>query len=356
MECACCAEELNPKTTWPKCGKCLSLFHYKCTNGGMHQASWKSMTLPEREMWLCDPCKSVSPTHERNPKRNLDTSGDMTDSIVYKKLSTEHDTDITLQLNLISQQISTLLGIPNTIANIQEEIKTIGANHTAILEKMINLDNKVATLEIENRQLKDELARQRVSRQETEQYQRRGNIIISNIPGNEKESEEHTTEKVQRLFSTLGVQCREWDILRAHRLPPRKPRINEINRPNDQQPPAVVVKLLKVQLKNQLISASIEKKPTTAMYGAQSGTRIYLNEHLIKETQALFNKSRYLLMKEPIQGLKYYSVSHRDGIIRAKRTQGSRPVKIMNEEDLDRLVAAIKPNRNTQPATNSEIE
>jgi hypothetical protein len=103
-------------------------------------------------------------------------------------------------------------------------------------------------------------------------------------------------------------------------------------------------------MKNLVISASIEKKPTTAIFGAQSGSRIYLNEHLIKETQALFNKARFKLIKEPIQGLKFYSVNHRDGVIRVKKTAGLRPIKIFTEADLDQLVAAMIPS-NTPPSS-----
>ena len=167
--------------------------------------------------------------------------------------------------------------------------------------------------------------------------------IRDSVPGDENEEEVLTMEKVRKLFTALDLHLSDCDILRAHRLPSRKPRPGETDRVKTTGPPAIIVKLLKYPVKRAVISASINKKPTTSIFGVHSQeTRIYLNEQLIRETQLLFNRARNALIKEPVQGTKYHSVSHRDGIIRAKKTSGSRPVKIVNAEDLDRLVADMK--------------
>ena len=128
------------------------------------------------------------------------------------------------------------------------------------------------------------------------------------------------------------------NIVRAHRLPPRKPRRAPDGTITPSEPPAIIAKLYREPLKKALISASIQKKPTTVIFGQQPGSRIYFNGHLLKETQSLFNSARFRLIKEPVAGLKYFSVKCRDGKIFVKKSENARPIVISSVEDLNRLL------------------
>jgi hypothetical protein len=200
------------------------------------------------------------------------------------------------------------------------------------------IETKITVIQDENVKLRAEVNELRSKLDENLQYQRRNNLIISNIPGEPNEDERTTLTHVKKLCTELQVQVNDWDIVRAHRLPPRRSRNADSTR---KEPPVIIVKLLKMPLKKELISASILKKPTTALFGSSAPTRIYLNDHLLKETQALFNEARYRLIKLPEQGLKFSTVRHRDGKISAKKSPSSRPVFIAKKEDIDCLVASI---------------
>jgi len=292
------------------------------------------MTLPERELWLCRPCHEVS----------LNTSSDNRDAET-RKLSPEqsiNSSDIFAKLEDISTQLGKLLEVPGKIEKIENQLTIISENNQDIQSHLVKTDEIVALIETENKNLKEEVAKLRATLNENLQYQHLNNVIISNIPqANPNEDEKETMELVKKLLTELDVKFNPWELIRAHRLTPRKCKVDDHNDQGQQEPPAIIAKLWNVPLKKTVILASISKKPKASIFGGRETTRIYLNDNLAPETQALFGEARYRLVKQPSQELKFYSVSHRDGKIIAKKTSTSRPVRIISRADIDRLSNTI---------------
>lgn len=351
LECAVCECSLADTTAWPKCGKCASFYHFKCCSGTMHQASWRSLTVEERNLWICPICNSVSPYG----KRDLNSSDDSVEESTLKKHCSElySDSKINSRLDKICEQLSKLDTVSIAVGSIQEKLTSIQADNVEFRSTLIECGAKVAVLEAENLVLKAEVEQLRQAQNENLQYQLKNNLIISNVPVRENENEEQTIEIVKKLLVNLDVEHNPWDIIRAHRLPPRKRLTTNSNTSTTLEPPAIIVKLHQFQHKKSIISASISKKPTAAIIDPKLSNppRIYFNDHLTRETQKLFNDARYRLQKNIPDHLKYSSVKYRDGKIMAKQFVTSRPVRITKIADVDRLLL-ISP-ANTSNSTNT---
>jgi hypothetical protein len=177
LECAVCPEILEPEIAWPQCGKCFSFLHFKCSNNTMHRGAWKAMTLDEKRNWLCPPCHNVS-TDTGSDYTTMEFNGP-------KKLSLvkNGEGNIVSKIDAILEQLKELPIIKQQLTVIQEDNRKVH-------NRLAALESHVSALELENSNLKSEVTELQMMQQENFQYQRRNNIIITNVPGEANEKEE----------------------------------------------------------------------------------------------------------------------------------------------------------------------
>ena len=139
-------------------------------------------------------------------------------------------------------------------------------------------------------------------------YSRRNCLRIHGIP---ESPDEKTDELVMKLSQEkLGVQLVPSDIDRSHRLTPRNAQ--------SEGPRVLIVKFTRYNTRDQIYRARTELR----------GTKIFINEHLTKERQMLFNKVR--------ESPKVKKAWTNDGRITAI-TKDDKKVKIINQHDIEKL-------------------
>lgn len=334
----------------------------------MHQASWRAMSIPERSIWRCSACSSISPRHSPNinygNKHQLDSSNDsFDDDTAHKRIcasnnlplmQSDRSDHVSVQLASISEQLkmlAPLAALPNQIQQLQVNVDSLTkavsdmqSVNQQTSENLAKAVDRIEFLEQENRTLNYNLESMYAEMQENLQYQRRNNLLISGIPcSNDREDEQVTKEHVQKLLTHLDIKFESWDIVATHRLPKRK---SKEGRPNP-GPPMIIVKFHNRAIKKAAIMTSITKKPTANLFGGSSSTRIYLNDHLTRENERLLGTAHYRLCNAPPAASKYFSVKFRDNRIIAKKTADSRPIPIRNYSDLEQLAVPIEQSNSS---------
>jgi hypothetical protein len=295
----------------------------------------------ERAAWLCPACVSISPQRRNNHGTNDDETE--VEQLLNRTLhSTQIDdhlvpTTIWAQLKNISEQLELLkplLALPTQVQIIQTDVKELTSTIAKQRVELKEATDRITYLENENATLNDILDRVYTEQQDNAQYQRRNNMIITGLPCTDGREDENTTvNHVKTLLGHLDVKIEPWDIVTSHRLPKK---LTKDGKPS-LEPPAIIVKFHNGNTKKEAIAASIAKKPVASLFGGPSTSRLYLNDHLTRENERLLGNARYRLCKTAPDGKKYHSIRFRDGKIIAKKTEQSRPTRIRNYMDIDRL-------------------
>ena len=152
-----------------------------------------------------------------------------------------------------------------------------------------------------------------------EQQTRKNNIIITGVP---LLKDERIEAVIKDCIRAIGINLTEDDTDACHRLPPKK----------SDQPPAIIVKLVRRGLKHQIIRKWEKKKPILSQIGVTSRNRMYVSEHLSPRNADLFYKARCIQKEREI---KYLRTT--DGKILARTQDGEHVIKIRSEEDLRTL-------------------
>ena len=274
-ECAVCSESLAPTISWPKCNQCSGIFHYKCTNGGIHQQTWRSLSAELKEEWVCKPCDSINLL---NREHGLDSSSESVEHNLSKKPCFEGNSDSDI-LSQISKQLGLLQTLPNDVRAINENVKEIKQDNATFKLELKNAMKKITLLETENSFLRQRLDELEESHEANIQYQLRNNVIISNVP---EKSEENSEEVVRKLFDFLKIQVKEYDIVRCHRLPKNRTK-RDGSADVDDSPPNLIVKFHHYDTKSKIMMAAIKESPKTTIFGDNNDSRIHVNHPFTKE-------------------------------------------------------------------------
>ena len=216
--------------------------------------------------------------------------------------------------------------------------------HRKLMERVVNLEKTVKTLELENNALKAQL-NTTISKVKTnealldeqEQYMRRECVEIKGIPVSR---DENTNEVVKQVAGLLDVEVGEDDISISHRLPPIRPWTDE-NGTVHSPPPTIIAKFVKRDVKENFYRAryKLKNKSSRDLGGLSSaeGNKIFISESLTQTRKKLF-KAALNVKKE----LNFDFISTTNGRIFLRQNKDSRSHLITCDSDLAKLKASVR--------------
>lgn len=300
--CSRCEQPISPGKQRATCTKCEQEFHLTKACAGIQASSWMTKPIDSRKTWRCKECRVENSSRDSSAKR------------ARHDLSNEYDS--------VSDQDCESHSRYPTLAQIKALLdNTLDTKLQSMEEKLISEIASVRTtvmiVQKENEELKKRVQQLESTLANVEQYSRRSNVIVSNIPIFNNESPELLAEAVSKV---AGVQFQPWEVVAAHRLQMK----------SQNKPPAIIMKFHNRVVKEKLIKVSREKQLTAEPCGGSKNTRVYISHHYTKATMDLRDKVRARLI-----GWKYVWIGH-DGRILARRDDGERSVRINNEDDLEK--------------------
>lgn len=217
---------------------------------------------------------------------------------------------------------------------MKEEIVALEGRMTAMFQSCLKEENeKMKSMlkkqeEIimkqgeENRELK-------IRVNDLEQYSRRSNVQINNIP---LASEENVETILCEMGQAIGVPINFGvDIQAAHRVPTQGSSAKPI-----------IVKFTNRQLRNRFIVEAKKVKPTCAQLDSTknllfaSTTKIYVNDHLSPDNKKVLFEARNC-----VRNKRAKSAWSKDGKIYIKRNESTAPVTIRDIQDLKTFQASF---------------
>ena len=219
--------------------------------------------------------------------------------------------------------------------------------HRKLLERVVNLERTVKTLELENNALKAQLnttiskvKENVVLLDEQEQYMRRECVKIKGIPVSR---DENTNEVVKQVAGHLNVELGEDDISISHRRPPI-PSWTDEDGTVYSPPPSIIAKFVKRDVKEKFYRAryKLKNKSSRDLAGTSSaeGNKIFISESLTQTRKTSF-KAALKVKKE----LNFDFISNSNGRIFLRQNKDSRSHLITSDSDLAKLKAAHRPAR-----------
>lgn len=216
VECGNCSEVLSPRRSFPICSKCKKTYHYKCLKS-IHQTHWRGWKPSEKQLWVCDYCEKSNSQDlvekkVKKGKRSL-SSPETQQGGPSKRLFAEEETMIT------KEEITALI-VETVTGTVATAIAQAFIPVNEKIQKLIDKNTKeVHELRNENMYLKNRITELEERVEDGEQYSKKNNVIISGVP---VQPNEDASEIVKKIASKCEIQIKEWDIVAAHRLQPRK--------------------------------------------------------------------------------------------------------------------------------------
>lgn len=321
VACGVCKSDISPKKNRAVCNSCKNELHLKAECAGVQESTWKTMSKSNISSWVCKNCRggagarirsdSTDSTHSQTKKRKPDESQEAEDSVLINE-----DRLFERLVEFLEKQFK--LDIQNEVKNVME-IWAVQQD-----EKMRRMEGEMAELRQTNENLEGKIRRLERDRNEAAQYSRRSNVIVTGVPKQQDETPEGLTNVV---FQMIGVDKNPWDVVAAHRLPMPK----KIGAESERAAACpIVIKLQNRMCKEQLINAAKLKKPTAEMLGGSPNTRVYISEHLTKQTLELKMRAR-----RDLENWKYIWV--KEGKVKARREENGRVFHITDEADIVKL-------------------
>lgn len=189
----------------------------------------------------------------------------------------------------------------------------------SLTDDVKDLKKKVATLEKENSELREEI-------EFVKQVNLSNSVVIYGVP---KKKDTSDTSLVEAIAKKLDLNITESDLSETFRLGVK-------NSANSSTPP-LVVKFVRNSVRTSFISAKNKKNLKTTDIGLQGESkRIYLNEYLTRNNNDLLKYAKQLKEKD----FKY--VWPAGGKVFAKKQEGDKAIVIRNKLMVDELLEKNK--------------
>lgn len=278
-----------------KCEGCESTFHKSC--------GIQAKVINSQGKVVC--CDQLYPVNvEELPHQNMSVIK-INGEDIQKIFKQEFDKF----LDQYNKQIEDLKTSIQYMSNKFEDQKALCEEMTDLNKKLLkqneNLHSRVNDLEC---RLND-----------IEQKEKAKNIVVSGIPEQENKT---VKEVVNKLITGMGLQLHESDILDCYRIKTEK----------NMKP--IVVKFKDDVTKQKVIKQrrQIKSISTRACRFDGADHTIYINDELTKANQILFTKVR-----EYKRTNHYKHAYYVNGKIYLKKTEDSRPIRIISEKNLEDL-------------------
>lgn len=356
INCGECLQPISPSKLRAICANCSTHLHLNANCSGLQTQTWKSKGASNQASWICVSCRKVSgansPMHSQSdlinneysnngtghntrnnsggnlPRQKRPRAGDDDDDEII--LDNENDNEseaehLTVSEGRLIKAFKVLL--KKELSPLQKKVREIEEAQSDHNGRIQTLENTIATLQTENQLLKEKMMKSNSAYSIAEQYSRKRNIIVTGVPKLENETSESLADAV---FKIVDVEKQPWDIIAAHRLPRREIKSSiPANQPTYIYP--IILKLHNIHKKEELLKAAKIKQPKASSLGGASNMKIYFNEHLTTATKDLKMKAKQQLVN-------WKFIWTKDGIVKARQTDGSKVYSIREEGDLIPLV------------------
>ena len=104
----------------------------------------------------------------------------------------------------------------HSLIQLQEKIENLDEKLNQVIENNRNLNKKILELTSDNEHLYDTIYDIEVKLSSVDQYSRRSNIEICNIP--EKIAQKNLEVYVLKVMNSIGVQLQSYDLVAVHRI------------------------------------------------------------------------------------------------------------------------------------------
>ena len=200
------------------------------------------------------------------------------------------------------------------LIQLKNDLRTVIEKMNEVCQLNNSMLGKISELVAENNKLYDEVEEQKIELAELNQYGRRENVEICNIPENidAKKLEDH----VIAVMKSIDVKVSSYNIVAAHRTGKRLP-----SRPRN-----VIVRF--VNRKHAFSLLKNKKK----LKNNNNYKNYYIIENLCPFNKRIFNKLYKLKKEEEI-----HTVWSFNGAVYAKVDENDEPTQIRHLEDIDEL-------------------
>lgn len=302
-----CIKCNDPITGFEECetitctGICNGTFHITCA--GVTARSLRKMKTDQLlKSWSCNSCKQESTCRQAPITDNLHQSQISSDTNLMEFLKKENESMKKYIQDKFDEYEKSLEFNSELIKNLTSTITNL---------KVANED-----LRKENTKIKDELRVIKTEIADLQQYSRRNNLEISNLPETENEK---ISDVLNSVFNCLEIDVMD-KVSIAHRVPTA----------NKAKPKPIIVQFTNRDSKNLCLKAAKSKKITASQIdGKHKDLPIFFNEHLIPSLKEVFYHCRKFKTEN---NFKFAWV--KDGKIFIRKNENSRVIRIANTADL----------------------
>lgn len=252
--CSMCAKNITRQTSSVQCTECKKLFHSAC----LQIPNIPDVSRFPGFSWRCEKCRSKSEG----------------ESCVIDEIRSK--------LNIIQDDIKQIKVKQESVV---ESVEFYGGKIDDFGRKLQEFEQKIKTftkVEAKVNENSADISQLKKLMNNLEQQTRFNNLEVNGIP-------EYRNENLQNiivnLFNALGVDASS-GIVSYHRVP----HMNA----NNQNSKSIIISLSSRTIKDSVLSAIRKIKGITADkigFGSDN-SKIYINDHLSRQNQALFKKTR----------------------------------------------------------------
>lgn len=307
-KCEACNNEILEDIDRIACnGRCKLFFHIGCV--GFSRSSYRSLPKDKKASWTCPACQKsgVNSTNDTGKQtsdlakliEDMKRENDIFRSEVLQKLQ-DFQASLDFTTNFITET-------KESNEKLHEELKTIKDQNLALLQ--------------ENRTLKCQIAEMKSDLVDLQQYSRRLNVEISNMP---EVPEENTAEVARNIMKALDVDLIN-SVTTVHRVPTVKkgkikPIIMQFNSLNSKSDFMKAAKLKRINAKS--VDSNIEEIP------------VYINDHLCSELKKLLYDCKIFKREN-----NFKFCWSKGGKIFLRKTEGSKIYRIKTNSDLNNILS-----------------
>lgn len=280
-----------------QCGKCKKWNHVKCVGLTSTPADWRCINCTENTLIGQGDIDSSAPSLENMMKLLLQLTNDVK-LIKSDQRNQEHNLGKSLDL-------------------CHEKLDSNAALLTQQQQSIERCLGEIDALKSENKLLRTHVQALESRVTESEQYSRRNTVEIYGVPESRNEDVLTTVQQVGRAIN-IDIHDNMIDI--CHRLPKQQ----------NQQHGGIIVKFVRRIDKERFMDCRrIKRNLSTRHLGLPEDAIIYVNESLSQEKRRLLAQARKVKRDKQFEFLWV-----RNGVIKMKKTQGTRVIIINNSDDL----------------------
>lgn len=281
-KCSECNNDLPINGQYAQCrGGCKQCYHFDCTT--ISQQTYATRSKADKEQWRCHNCrkdkkKQPSSPHEKNENESADV----------------------------------LREIREMVAQMQMDIKN---NYENQKKENVELRNKIEELIKINKEKDAKICELNIKVNELEQYTRRDTIEIYGV---KEQENENLQDIVFNISDKIGVEMKAEDIQVVHR--------------NGRKIKEHVKRTIIVKLNRKKAEEIINKRKMLKQIQDENG-RIFVNEAM-----SPFYKDLLWKTKSRARELGYQFVWFKRGKLFVRKSEGTRPVRILIEDDIAKYI------------------